>query len=65
MDELRKHLRKWEFSLNFDPRGNGDCFYGAAAWQLGITSDSAEDMVSNHLSKNRYDVSTFLCKNSA
>ena len=56
MFKLRQRLKKWVLFISFDPRGDGDCFYTAAAHQLSLEREQVKKLVFQHLENHQIDV---------
>ena len=48
------------FQVDYDPPKDRECFYAAAAHQLGISCAAAKKRVFEHLQSNRIDVSVYI-----
>ena len=57
MFKPRQRLKKLFLFISFDPRGNGDCFYTAAAHQLSLEREQVKKLVFQHLENHQIDVS--------
>ena len=57
MDSLSQRIELHGFEKSFDPKGDGDCFYNAAAFQLGRNGTELKNEVFDYLDQNQYDVS--------
>ena len=57
--KLRQRLKKCFFFIiiSFDPRGDGDCFYTAAAHQQSLEREQVKKLVFQHLENHQIDVS--------
>ena len=51
---LLKRINEEGFELDFDPVGDGNCFYEAAGHQLGLV----KNLIFDYLSTHRFDVCT-------
>ena len=58
MSDFYQTLEKAGYIVVCNPPGDGDCFYAAAAFQLGMETEKVKNMVFHHLLNHRYDVST-------
>ena len=58
MSDLYKRFENAGYTVTCNPPGNGDCFYAAAAFQLGLDVESVKKVVFAHLEKHQFDVST-------
>ena len=54
---MQKRLESLGFKISHDPRGDGDCFYSAAAFHLGVPTQALKDLVFKHLKTRQFDVS--------
>ena len=57
MESLFQRLERAGFSVALNPRGDGKCFFSAAAFQLGLEMESLKAVVFNYLQEHRFDVS--------
>lgn len=57
MENLLKRIDEAGFFISFDPLGDGDCFFRAVAFQLGLGFESCKNIVYDYLQRSRYDVS--------
>lgn len=60
MDLLLQRIELHGFERSFDPEGDGDCFYKAAAFQLGRDGTELKNKIFDYLAQNQYDVSYHL-----
>ena len=44
------------FDVNFDPPGNGMCFYAATGHQLSMSANTVHNLIFNHLHQHGYEV---------
>ena len=44
------------FEVDFDPPGNGMCFYAATGHQLGMSTNAVQKLIFNYLHHRRYEV---------
>lgn len=58
MEELKKRLKQSGFVISFDPRGDGNRFFSAAAYQLDLEAESLKNVIFRYLEKHPFDVST-------
>ena len=56
MDLLLQRIELHGFEKSYDPEGDGDCFYNAAAFQLGRDGTELKNEMFDYLEKNQYDV---------
>ncbi len=56
MDLLTLRIEIHGFEKSYDPEGDGDCFYNAAAFQLGRDGRDLKKEVFDYLAQNQYDV---------
>ena len=59
MSYLDKTLERLRLEVTFNPPGDGDCFFGSAAQQLGllgIESLSLKTLVFDYLKNRRFDM---------
>lgn len=60
MSDLRLNLlqrvKEEGLKIDFDPSGDGMCFYAAVGHQLGMSANAVHSMVFNYLKHHRYDV---------
>ena len=57
MDLLWQRIDLEGFEKSYDPEGDGDCFYNAAAFQLGRDGRGLKNEIFEYLTRNQYDVS--------
>ena len=57
MDLLWQKIDLEGFEKSYDPEGDGDCFYNAAAFQLGRDGTGLKNEIFEYLTRNQYDVS--------
>ena len=57
MDLLSHRIELQGFEKSYDPEADGDCFYKAAAFQLGREGADLKNEVFDYLAQNQYDVS--------
>ena len=57
MDLLSHRVELQGFEKSYDPEGDGDCFYKAAAFQLGRDGTELKNELFDYLAHNQYDVS--------
>ena len=57
MDPLWQKINSEGFEKSHDPKGDGDCFYNAAAFQLGRDGTGLKNELFEYLTQNQYDVS--------
>lgn len=50
-------LKKEGYEISFNPRADGKCFFHAAAFQLGLGTETVRDLVFDYLERNQFDVS--------
>lgn len=55
---LKKRIAEAGYEVSFDPRRDGNCFYRAAAHQMGIGWEVAKSLAFDFLARNPTDVST-------
>ena len=55
--QLSFRIQAAGFKVDFDPPKDRDCFYHAAAHQLGISCDTAKNQLFTFLESNRMNVS--------
>ena len=55
--KLKERVRKCDYFVSYNPPGDGNCFYVAVAYQLGISSNVGKEMVFQFLEDNRINVS--------
>ena len=55
--QLCIRIQEAGFEVDLDPPRDGDCFYHAAAHQLGINCEAAKNRLFSFLESNRSDVS--------
>lgn len=55
--KLLKRVREAGYEISYDPAQDGNCFYRAAAFHLGIDWQTLKDAVFEHLESNQFDVS--------
>ena len=56
MDALGDRLQKTGFLITCNPRGDGNCFFQAEAFQLGTDTEKVKAVVFDYLENNQYDV---------
>lgn len=61
MDLLSQRIELQGFAKSYDPEGDGDCFYKAAAFQLGRDETDLKNEIFDFLAQNQYDVSVIYC----
>ena len=66
MDQrLKARVQEAGYEILYDPPKDGNCFYSAAAFQLGLSCKTVKNAVFNYLRRNQIDVSVdfppFLC----
>ena len=44
------------FEIDFDPPGDGMCFYAATGHQLGMSANAVHKLIFNYLRQHRYEV---------
>ena len=57
MDLLSQRIDSEGFEKSYDPEGDGDCFYNAAAFQLERDGSVLKNEIFEYLTRNQYDVS--------
>jgi hypothetical protein len=57
VSDFYQRLETAGYRVLCNPPVDGDCFYAAAAFQLGLETEKVKMMVFNHLHSRRYDVS--------
>mgnify|MGYP001076406044 CR=1 FL=1 len=57
MEELQKRVDKNGFRISFNPRGDGNCFFWAAGFQLGQDGGKLKEATFKYLEKQQIDVS--------
>ncbi len=57
MDLLTLRIEIRGFEKSYDPEGDGDCFYNAAAFQLERDGSDLKNEIFDYLAQNQYDVS--------
>lgn len=62
MDLLSQRIELQGFEKSYDPEGDGDCFYKAAAFQLGRDETDLKNEIFDFLAQNQYDVSVIYCR---
>lgn len=55
--QLTFRIQEAGFEVCYDPPRDGDCFYHAAARQLGSSGEAAKNEVFEYLKSNRLNVS--------
>ena len=55
--ELQNTIQEARFEVLFDPVADGNCFYRAAAHQLGLGWKMVKNLVFDYLERNQFDVS--------
>ena len=55
---LRDSVLKKGFKVTFNPRGDGNCFFEAATYQMGQDGQKLKEATFKCLQINRFDVST-------
>ena len=50
-------LKKDGYEISFNARADGRCFCHAAAFQLGLGTETAHDSVFDYLERNQFEVS--------
>ena len=55
--ELRRRIAQEGFEISFNPPGDGNCFYRAAAFQLGLQSEILHKRIFDYLEGHQFDVS--------
>lgn len=61
MDErLGRRVEEAGLRILYDPPADGDCFYHAAAYQLGCSSQLVKNILFDFLKNNQIDVSNLL-----
>ncbi|KAL9974893.1 hypothetical protein ACROYT_G011993 [Oculina patagonica] len=55
MDLLTLRIEIHGFEKSYDPEGDGDCFYNAAAFQLGRDASDLKNEIFDYLAHNQYD----------
>ena len=50
-------LKKKGYEISFNPRADGKCFFHAAAFQLGLGTETVHDSVFDYRERNQFDVS--------
>ena len=53
---LLERVRGEGFEVDFDPPGNGMCFYAATGHQLGMSANAVHKLIFNYLHHHRYKV---------
>lgn len=62
--KLKTRIEEAGYELSYDPRGDGNCFYTAAAHQLGLGWENIKNLVFDYLERNQIDVSIIIIINS-
>ena len=55
--ELRRRIVEEGFEMAFNPPGDGNCFYRAAAFQLGFKSQILHNLIFYYLEGHPFGVS--------
>ena len=55
--ELQRRTAEEGFEIAFNPPGDGNCFYRAAAFQLGFKSQILHNLIFAYLEGHQFDVS--------
>ncbi|KAL9974892.1 hypothetical protein ACROYT_G011992 [Oculina patagonica] len=55
MDLLSQRIELQGFEKCYEPEGDGDCFYKAAAFQLGRNGSDLKNSIFDYLAQNQYD----------
>ena len=53
---LLERVRGEGYEVDFDPPGNGMCFYAATGHQLGMSASAVQKLLFNYLHHHRYEV---------
>ncbi|KAL9961802.1 hypothetical protein ACROYT_G030823 [Oculina patagonica] len=53
--DLLEKVKREGFEVDFDPPGNGMCFYAAAGHQLGMNAIAVQRLLFNYLHHHRYE----------
>lgn len=56
-DKFLRRVQEAGYEISHDPAQDGNCFYWAAAFQLGIDWQILKNAVFEHLASNQFDVS--------
>jgi len=56
--ELQRRIAEEGFEIVFNPPGDGNCFYRAAAFQLGFKSQILHNLIFDYLEGHQFDVSS-------
>ena len=61
MEDLVERVQSQGYRITFNPKGDGNCFYAAAAFQLNdrrhCNEESLKEIVFTYLQKNQLDAS--------
>ena len=58
MDQrLKRRVQEAGYEISYDPPKDGNCFYSAAAFQLGLSYETVKNLVFDYLRSNQIDVS--------
>ena len=64
MDKFQKRIDKNGFQVSFDPRGDGNCFFSAAGFQLGRDEAKHKEATFKYPERQQIDVSISITDNS-
>ena len=65
MESFTRRLKQKGFIVSFNPKGDGSCFFSAAAHQLKQDGARLKEATVAYLLSHRFDVSIFIDSHSA
>ena len=54
--KLLKRVEDEGFQIDFNPPGDGMCFYASAGYQLGLSATTVKNLLFDYLRTHRFDV---------
>ena len=54
---FKSRIHAYGYKVAYSPPGDGNCFYAAAAYQLGLGADTVKNAVFDYLERHQFDVS--------
>lgn len=54
--KLLTHVEDEGFQIDFNPPGDGMCFYASAGYQLGLSATTVKNLLFDYLRTHRFDV---------